>query len=141
MKMDYFNDDIIVNLFNSLLPDDCFIYITACAGVGCNSFSNELEYFIPVRFCRKCKGVMKCIDGDVHASVCLHDKYIELQWMRLYINVLQWRGESDPLHLDVEFVEFRDFDMLRRAVSHDARCLAKGCPIVTMGVKDVENEK
>ena len=38
IKMNYFNDDIIVNLFNSLLPDNYFIYITACAGVGCNSF-------------------------------------------------------------------------------------------------------
>lgn len=141
IKMNYFNDNIIVNLFNSLLPDNYFIYITACAGVGCNSFSNELEYFIPVRFCRKHKGVMKCIDGHVHASVRLHNKFIELQWMRLNIDVLQWEGESDPLHLDVKFSEFRDFDALKRAVSYDAKCLSKGCPTVTIGVKDIEYEE
>lgn len=136
MKMNYFNDNIIVDLFNSLLPDNYFIYITACAGVGCNSFSNELEYFIPVRFCRKHKGVMKCIDGDVHASVRFHDGVIELEWMRLNVDLLQWEGESDTVCIDVKFIEFRDFDTLKRTVSYDAKCLARGCPAVTMRVKD-----
>ncbi len=45
MKMNYFSDNDIIDLFNSLLPDNYFIYITACADVGCNSFSNELERF------------------------------------------------------------------------------------------------
>lgn len=79
--------------------------------------------------------------GDVHASVCLYNKFIELQWMRLNIDVLQWKGESDPLHLDVKFAEFRGFDELKRTVSYDAKCLAKGCPTVIMEVKDVENKK
>lgn len=136
MKMNYFNDNIIVDLFNSLLPDNYFIYITACAGVGCNSFSNELEYFIPVRFCRKHKGVMKCIDGDVHALVRIHDEVIELEWMRLNVDLLQWEGESDTVCIDVKFIEYRDFDVLKRTVSYDAKCLAKGCPAVTMKVKD-----
>ena len=136
MKMNYFNDNIIVDLFNSLLPDNYFIYMTACAGVGCDSFSNELEYFIPVRFCRKHKGVMKCIDGHVHALVRIHDGVIELEWMRLNVDLLQWEGESDTVCIDVKFVEFRDFDALKRSVSYDAKCLAKGCPVVTVKVED-----
>lgn len=141
MKMNYFNDNIIVNLFNSLLPDNYFIYITAGSDVRDNSFSNELDWFIPVRFCRKHKGVMKCIDGDIHASVYIHNKFIKLKWIRLNIDVLQYEGESDPLHLDVKFIEFRDFDTLKRAVSYDAKCLVKGCPTVTMEVRDIENEE
>lgn len=85
---------------------------------------------------------MKCIDGDIHASfVCIHDEVVELEWMGLNVDVLQWKGESDPLYLYVNFVEFRGFDELKRTVSYDAKCLARGCPTVTMEVKDVENEK
>lgn len=141
MKMNYFNDNIIVDLFNSLLPDNYFIYITAGTDVRRNSFSNEPQYFIPVRFCRKHKGVMKCIDGDIHASVRIHDGVIELEWMRLNVDLLQWVGESDTVYIDVKFIEFRDFDTLKRAVSYDAKCLSKWCPTVTMEVKDVENEE
>lgn len=91
---------------------------------------------------RKHKGAMKCIDGDVNASfVRIRDEVVELEGMRLNIDVLQWKGESDPLHLDVKFVEFRGFDELKRTVSYDAKCLAKGCPTVTMEVKDAENEE
>lgn len=43
--------------------------------------------------------------------------------------------------MGVKFAEFRDFDKLKHTVSYDAKCLAKGCPTVTMEVKDVENEK
>lgn len=142
MKMNYFSDDNIIYLFNSLLPDNYFIYRTGFTDVKCSLFSNEPEYFIPVRFCRKHKGVMKCIDGDIHASfVRIHDEVVELECMGLNIDVLQWKGESDPLHLYVNFVEFRGFDELKRTVSYDAKCLARGCPTVTMEVKDVENEK
>lgn len=136
MKMNYyFNDNVIVNLFNSLLPDNYFIYPTAGRDVRDNSFSNELEWFIPVRFCRKHKGVMKYIDGVIHASLYIHSKSIELRWMSLNIDVMQYEGESDPMHLDVNFTEFRDFDSLKRAVSYDAKCLAKGCPTVTLEVQ------
>ena len=139
VKMDYFKDNNIIDLFNSLLPDNYFIYRTGFTDVKCSLFSSEPEYFIPVRFCRKHKGIMKCIDGDIHAVfVRIHDDIVELEWMRLNIDVLQWKGESDPLHLDVKFVEFRDFDKLKHTVSYDAKCLAKGCPTVTMEVKDIE---
>ena len=142
VKMNYFNDNNIVDLFNSLLPDNYFIYRTGFTDVKCSLSSNEPECFIPVRFCRKHKGVMKCIDGDIHAAlVRVHGGVVELEWMRLNIDVLQWKGGSDPLHLDVKFVEFRGFDELKRTVSYDAKCLAKGCPTVTMEVKDIENEK
>nr|DAD90374.1 MAG TPA: hypothetical protein [Podoviridae sp. ctcKt3] len=141
IKMDYFNDDNIVDLFNSLLPDNYFTYRTGLTDIR-GSLVGESECFIPVRFCRKHKGVMKCIDGDIHAAfVRIHGEVVELEWMRLNIDVLQWKGESDPLHLDVKFAEFRDFDKLKHTVSYDAKCLAKGCPTVTMEVKDVENEK
>lgn len=43
--------------------------------------------------------------------------------------------------MGVKFVEFRGFDELKRTVSYDAKCLAKGCPTVAMELKDVENEK
>lgn len=142
VKMNYFNDNNIIDLFNSLLPDNYFIYRTGFADVKCSLFSNEPEYFIPVSFCRKHKGVMKRIDGDIHAVfVRIHGEAVELEWMRLNIDVLQWKGESDPLHLDVKFAEFRDFDELKHTVSYDAKCLTKGCPTVTMEVKDIENEK
>lgn len=141
MRMNYFNDNNIIDLFNSLLPDNYFIYRTGFTEVKRSLVFNNPEYFIPVRFCRKHKGVMKCIDGDVHASfVRIHDEVVELEWMRLNIDVLQWKGESNPLHLGVKFVKFRDFDVLKRTVSYDAKCLAKGCPTVNMEVKDVENE-
>lgn len=55
MKMDYFNDDNIVDLFNSLLPDNYFIYRTGLTDVM-SSLVGEPEYFIPIRFCRKYKG-------------------------------------------------------------------------------------
>lgn len=142
VKLNYCSDNNIIDLFNSLLPDNYFIYRTGFSDVKCSLFSNEPEYFIPVRFCRKHKGVMKRIDGDIHAAfVRIHGEAVELEWMRLNIDVLQWKGRSDPLHLDVKFAEFRDFDKLKHTVSYDAKCLAKGCPTVTMEVKDIENEK
>ena len=64
-----------------------------------------------------------------------------LRWCGLNIDVLQWKGESDLLCLDVKFAGFRGFDELKRIVSYDAKCLAKGCPTVTMEVKDAENEE
>lgn len=110
VKMNYFNDNNIVDLFNSLLPDNYFIYRSGSIDVKRSLFSNETEYFIPVSFCRKHKGVMKRIDGNIHAVfVRIYDDIVELEWMRLNIDVLQWEGESDPLHLDVKFAEFRDF--------------------------------
>lgn len=33
---------------------------------------------------------------------------------------------------------FAGFDELKRTVSYDAKCLAKGCPTVIMEVKDIE---
>lgn len=137
MKMNYFSDDNIVDLFNSLLPDNYFIYATAGRDVRDNSFSNELEWFIPVRFCRKHKGVMKDIDGGIHASLYIHNKSIELRWMTLNIDPFQWEGEGDPYDIDVRFAKYRDVDSLKRAVSYEAKCLAKGCPTVTMKVEDI----
>lgn len=61
--------------------------------------------------------------------------------MRLNVDLLQWVGESDTVYIDVKFSEFRDFDALKRAVSYDAKCLSKGCPTVTIGVKDIEYEE
>lgn len=55
MKMDYFNDDNIVDLFNSLLSDNYFIYRTGLTDVM-SSLVGEPEYSIPIRFCRKHKG-------------------------------------------------------------------------------------
>nr|DAR57573.1 MAG TPA: hypothetical protein [Caudoviricetes sp.] len=140
VKMNYFNlDNNIIDLFNSLLPDNYFIYRTGSTEVKLSLVFNEPGYSIPVRFCRKHKGVMKRINGDVHASfVRIHDEVVELEWMRLNVDVLQWKGESDPLHLDVKFAKYRDVDSLKRDVSYDAKCLAKGCSTVTMEVKDVE---
>lgn len=136
MKMNYFSDDNIVDLFNSLLPDNYFIYKTGFTDVRSSLF-DEPEYFVPVIFCRKHKGVMKRIGGDIHVSVCFN----ELSWMRLNVDLLQWVGESDTVYIDVKFSEFRDFDALKRAVSYDAKCLSKGCPTVTIGVKDIEYEE
>lgn len=136
MKMNYFSGDNIVDLFNSLLPDNYFIYKTGFTDVRSSLF-DEPEYFVPVIFCRKHKGVMKRIDGDIHVSVCFN----ELSWMRLNVDLLQWVGESDTVYIDVKFSEFRDFDALKRAVSYDAKCLSKGCPTVTIGVKDIEYEE
>ena len=136
MKMNYFSDDNIVDLFNSLLPDNYFIYKTGFTDVRSSLF-DEPEYFVPVIFCRKHKGVMKRIDGDIHVSVCFN----ELSWMRLNVDLLQWVGESDTVYIDVKFSEFRDFDALKRAVSYDAKCLSKGCPTVAVGVKDIEYEE
>lgn len=131
MKMNYFSDENIVDLFNSLLPDNYFIYRTGSTDVKHSLVFNEPEYFIPVRFCRKHKGVMERIDGDIHVSV----HFNELDWMRLNVDLLQWKGGSDILCIDVKFSEFSDFDTLKRAVSYDAKCLIKGCPTVTMEVK------
>lgn len=136
VKMNYFSDDNIVDLFNSLLPDNYFIYKTGFTDLRSSLF-DEPEYSIPVIFCRKHKGVMKRIDGDINVSVCFN----ELSWMRLNVDLLQWEGESDTVCIDVKFNEFRDFDALKRAVSYDAKCLSKGCPTVTMKVKDIEYEE
>lgn len=96
MKMDYFNDDNIVDLFNSLLPDNYFIYRTGLTDVR-SSLVGEPEYSIPIRFCRKHKGVMKCIDGTIHASARVHNGVIELDCVTLNIDPFQWEGEGDPL--------------------------------------------
>ena len=95
MKMDCFNDDNIVDLFNSLLPDNYFIYRTGLADVFTDvrgSLVGEPEYSIPVRFCRKHKGVVRCIDGTVHASARVHNGIIVLDCMRLNIDPFQWGG-------------------------------------------------
>lgn len=42
----------------------------------------------------------------------------------------------DNYDIDVKFINYRDFDTMKRAVSYDAKCLAKGCPTVTMEVHD-----
>lgn len=102
---------------------------------------DEPEYSILVGFCRERKGVMKCIDGDIHTSVGIHDGVVELEWMGLDVGLLQWAGESDTVYIDVEFTEFRGIDSLKRAVSYDAKCLAKGCLTVIMESRDAENEK
>lgn len=134
MKMDYFNDDNIVDLFNSLLPDNYFIYRMGLTDVV-SSLDGEPEYSIPIRFCRKHKGVMKCIDGTIHASARVHNGIIEMDCMRLNIDPFQWEGEGGPYDIDVEFTNYRDVDSLKRAVSYDAKCLAKGCPTVILEVQ------
>lgn len=134
MKLNYLDDSIIVDLFNSLLPDNYFIYKTANANVKYDSVWKNTEYFIPVRFCRKHKGVMKRIDGDIFASVRVHNGIIELEWMTLNVDPFQWEGEWDTYDIDVKFINYRDVDTLKRAVSYDAKCLAKGCPTVTLEV-------
>ena len=131
VKMDYFNDDNIVDLFNSLLSDNYFIYRTGLTDVM-SSLVGEPEYSIPVRFCMKLKGVMRCIDGIIHASARVHNGIIELDCMRLNIDPFQWEGEWDNYDIEVKFTNYHDTYSLKRAVSYDAKCLAKGCPIVTM---------
>ena len=134
MKMDYFNDDNIVDLFNSLLPDNYFIYRTGLTDVR-SSLVGEPEYSISVRFCRKHKGVMKCIDGTIRVSARVHNGIIEMDCMTLSIDPFQWKGEGDPYGIDVEFTDYRDVDSLKSAVSYDAKCLARGCPTVTLEVQ------
>ena len=79
MKVDCFNDDSIVDLFDSFLLDDYFIYGSGFIDVM-SFLVGGPEYSVPIGFCRK----------------------------------------------------------LKRAVSYDAKCLAKGCPTVTMEAKDME---
>lgn len=134
MKLNYLDDSIIVDLFNSLLPDNYVIYKTANATVKYDSVWKKTEYFIPVRFCRKHKGVMRRIDGDIFASVRVHNGIIELEWMTLNVDPFQWEGERGATYVDVKFIDYRDVDTLRHAVSYDAKCLAKGCPTVTIEV-------
>lgn len=62
IKMDYFSDDNIVDLFNGLLPDNYFIYRTGLTDIR-SSLVGEPEYSIPVRFCRKHKG------SDVYVGI------------------------------------------------------------------------
>lgn len=131
MKMDYFNDDNIVDLFDSLLPDNYFIYGTGFTDVM-SSLVGGPECSIPIRFCRKHKGVMKCVDGSIHASARVHNGIIELGCMRLNIDSFQWEGEGGLYDIDVEFTNYRDVDSLKHAVSYDAKCLVKGCPTVIM---------
>lgn len=131
IKMDYFNDDNIVDLFNSFLPDNYFIYRTGLADIR-SSLVGVLEYSIPVRFCRKHKGVMRRIDGTIRASARVHNGIIELDRMTLKVDLFQWEGEWDNYDIEVKFTNYHDTDSLKRAVSYDAKCLAKGCSIVTM---------
>ena len=130
VKLDYLDDSIIVDLFNSLLPDNYFIQKWANASVKYDSVWKKTEYFIPVRFGRKHKGVVKRIDGDIYASVRVHNGIVELERMALNVDPFQWEGEWDTCDIDVYFIAFREWDELKRAVSHDAKWLAKGCPIV-----------
>lgn len=136
MKINYLDDGIIVDLFNSLLPDNYFIQKWGEANVKYDSVWKKTDYFIPVKFCRKHKGVMKRIDGDIFASVRVHNGIIELEWMTLNVDSFQWEGEWDTYDIDVKFINYRDVDTLKRAVSYDAKCLAKGCPMVTIEAHD-----
>lgn len=135
VKLNYLDDDIIVDLFNSLLPDNYFICKWGKANVRYDSVWEKTNYVIPVKFCRKHKGVMKRIDGDIYAPVRVHNGIIELENMTLNVDPYQWEGEWDTDELYVKFDWFRDVDSLKRAVSYDAKCLAKGCPTVTMEVQ------
>lgn len=56
MKMDYFNDDNIVDLFNSLLPDNYFIYRTGLTDVM-SSLVGEPEYSILSDFVGSIRGL------------------------------------------------------------------------------------
>lgn len=136
MKLNYLGDSIIVDWFNSLLPDNYFIYKTADAIVKYDTVRMKTEYFIPVRFCRKHNDVMRRIDCDIFASVRLYNGIIELERMMLSVDLLQWEGEWDITDIDVKFINYRDVDTLKRAVSYDAKCLARGCPTVTIEVHD-----
>ena len=135
VKMNYLDDGIIVDLFNELLPDNYVIHKQGKASVKYDSVWKKTEYFIPVRFCRKHKGVMRRIDGTVYASVRVHNGIIELESMTLNVDPYQWEGEWDTDEIYVNFINYRDVDSLKRAVSYDAKCLAKGCPTVTLEVQ------
>ena len=135
IKLNYLDDSIIVDLFNSLLPDNYFIYAWGKANVKYDSVWKKTNYVIPVKFCRKHKGIMKRIDGDIYAPVHVHNGIVELERMTLNIDPYQWDGEWDTEDIDVNFFTFRDYDALKRAVSYDAKCLAKGCPMVEIKVQ------
>ena len=135
VKLNYLDDSIIVDLFNSLLPDNYFIYKWGKANVKYDSVWKKTNYVIPVKFCRKHKGIMKRIDGDIYAQVRVHNGIIELERMMLSVDPYQWEGEWDIDDIDVIFIGFRDWDTLKRAMSYDAKCLAKGCPMVEMKVQ------
>lgn len=136
MKLNYLDDSIIVDFFNSLLPDNYVIYKTGNANVKHDSVWKKTDYFIPVRLCRKHNGVMRRIDGEIYASARVHNGVIELDYMTLSVEPFQWEGEYDNYYIDVKFINYRDIDTLKRAVSYDAKCLARGCPTVTMEVHD-----
>lgn len=78
---------------------------------------------------------MKRIDGDICASVRVHDGIIELDHMTLSVDLYQWEGEWDSDNIDVSFIDFRDYETLKRVVSYDAKCLIKGCPTVILDVQ------
>lgn len=134
MKLNYLDGGIIVDLFNSLLPDNYVIYETAKASVKYDSVWKKTEYFIPVRFCRKHRGVTKRIDGTIYASVRVHNGIIELDYMTLNVDPYQWEGGWDTNEIYVKFIRFRDCETLRHSVSYAAKCLMKGCPTVTIEV-------
>lgn len=136
MKLNYLDDSIIVDFFNSLLPDNYVIYKTGNANVKHDSVWKKTDYFIPVRLCRKHNGVMRRIDGEIYASARVHNGVIELDCMTLSVEPFQWEGEYDNYYIDVKFINYRDIDTLKRAVSYDAKCLARGCPAVTIEVHD-----
>lgn len=135
VKLNYLDDSIIVDLFNSLLPDNYVIHKQGKASVKYDSVWKKTDYSIPVRFCRKHKSVMKRIDGSIYASVRVHNGIIELENMTLNVDSYQWEGDWDRVEVYVNFINFRDSDSLRRAVSYDAKCLAMGCPTVTIEVQ------
>ena len=135
MKLNYLDDSIIVDFFNSLLPDNYVIYKWGKASVKYDSVYKKTDYSIPVKFCRKHNGVVKRIDGDIYASCRVHNGVIVLDYMTLNVNPWQWEGEWDTYVIDVKFINYRDFETLKHAVSYDAKCLAKGCPTVTMEVQ------
>lgn len=135
VKMNYLDDSIIVDLFNELLCDNYFIHKQGKASVKYDSVWKKTDYFIPVRFCRKHKGVMKRIDGTIYASVRVHNGIIELENMTLNVDPYQWEGEWDTDEIYVKFINYRDVESLKRAVSHDAKCLIKGAPTVTIEVQ------
>lgn len=135
VKINYIAGDVIVDLFNSLLPDNYFIYQWGKANVKYDSVWKKTSYNIPVRFCMKHKGVMKRIDGGIYASIRVHNGIIELERMTLNIDPYQWEGEWDTCDIDVYFITFRDWDTLKRDVSKYAKWLARGCPIVEREVQ------
>ena len=133
--MNYLDENIVVDFFNTLLPDNYFIDKQAKASVKYDSVWKKTEYYIPVRFYRKHKGVMSRIDGDIYASVRVHNGTIELEYMTLSVDPYQWEGEWDIEEIYVRFINHRDYDTLKDAVSHDAKWVAKGCPTVTLEVQ------